>query len=190
MTALTAWASRAGQIGNCRFPSVDAVPGGAGQWPEWGRKSRSECESAMPRRAQLSAGSVALETRDFPVVFSRKKQALSARRSWAWAGKPRRRSCQTDEVMRATPDGRRADAIRQSGCENQNGKQRCLSSDFPNRPLRSHSAKWRCAKCPEQLRPAGVRNPPARSTALRTGSSRGVHSAASSPSAGGRASFR
>src|SRR3984893_15109580 len=36
MTALTAWASRAGQIGNGRFPSVDVVPGGAGQWPEWG----------------------------------------------------------------------------------------------------------------------------------------------------------
>ena len=30
-----------------------------------------------------------------------------------------------------------------------------LVLDFPNRPLRSHSAKWRRAKCPEQLRPRG-----------------------------------
>src|SRR5712671_1699712 len=49
MTALTAWASRAGQIGNGRFPSVDAVPGGAGQWPEWGMdRDRGTPHGATP----------------------------------------------------------------------------------------------------------------------------------------------
>jgi hypothetical protein len=41
MTALISMGITRRQIGNGRFPPVDAVPGGAGQWPEWGNSGRS-----------------------------------------------------------------------------------------------------------------------------------------------------